>query len=156
ILNAVGYVPNAEQTPEVVFTIKFLYSIFPAAFYVAALLVVLRYPISAAIHAKIREGIDAHARGENAVDPLTGEVVPPPSAREGELQGWFLDHFARRELHRALATGSRVVQRDVLRAAVISAVICISSSAVAWGSISGFDAEPGPTTVFGVVVAGFS
>lgn len=156
ILNAVGYVPNVEQTPDVVFTIKFLYSIFPAAFYVVALLVVLRYPISAAIHQKIREGIDAHARGEDAVDPLTGELVPPPSGREGELQGWFLDHFARRELHRALSTGSRVVQRDVLRAAVVSAVVCVASTAVAMSSISGLDVEPGPTTVFGVVVAGFS
>jgi len=156
ILSAVGYVPNVEQTPEVVFTIKFLYSIFPATFYVAALLVVLRYPISAAIHLRIREGIEAHARGADAVDPLTGERVPPPAAGETERQGWFLDHFARRELRRLLAAGSRGVQWDVLRAVVVSALICLASSAIALLSIAGPDAEPGPTTVFGVVVAGFS
>jgi GPH family glycoside/pentoside/hexuronide:cation symporter len=156
ILSAVGYVPNVAQTPEVVFTIKFLYSVFPAAFYVASLLVVLRYPISAAVHAAIREGIDAHARGETAVDPLTGERVPPPSAGAVERQGWFLDHFARRELHRALEGGSGNVQRDVLRAVGVSAMVCAVATWVAMQSVSGLAVEPGPTTVFGVVVAGLA
>jgi glycoside/pentoside/hexuronide:cation symporter, GPH family len=69
ILSAVGYVPNQAQTEQVVFTIKFLYSIFPATFYVVALLIVMRYPISERVHRAIRAGIDAHARGEPARDP---------------------------------------------------------------------------------------
>ncbi len=58
-LEAIGYVPNQDQTEEVVFGIKFLYCIVPAACHLAAVLVFQRFPITADVHASIRAQLDA-------------------------------------------------------------------------------------------------
>lgn len=155
ILAAVGYVPNTVQTPDVVFTIKFLYSIFPAAFYVVALMVVTRYPISEQVHRAIREGIAAHARGEPARDPLTGETLPPAHAAvERDAEGWFLDHFAPRELERVRRDGPRGLVRDVLRSIALWALVVAAAASAAVAAIGGGAEEPGPTAVLAVVAAG--
>jgi GPH family glycoside/pentoside/hexuronide:cation symporter len=156
ILSAVGYVPNEVQTPEVVFTIKFLYSLFPATFYVVALAIVLRYPISEAAHAAIRDGIDRHQRGETAVDPFTGERLPAPRTvtAEDEDTGWFLDYFSRGELERVLARGSGRLQFDVWRAFGASVVVLVGALLMAARSVSGLDSEPGPVAVLAVVLGG--
>jgi hypothetical protein len=156
ILSAVGYVPNEVQTPEVVFTIKFLYSLFPATFYVVALAIVLRYPISEAAHAAIRDGIDRHQRGETAVDPFTGERLPAPRTvtAEDEDTGWFLDYFSRGELERVLARGSGRLQFDVWRAFGASVIVLVGALLLAARSVSGLDSEPGPVAVLAVVLGG--
>lgn len=155
ILSAVGYVPNAVQTPDVVFTIKFLYSIFPAAFFVMALTIMLRYPISERVHHAIREGIEAHGRGEAARDPLTGEVLPPPgAAAAGADEGWFLDHFAPRELERARREGPRRLLRDVVRAILVSALFVVAFAVLTAEAVGGPGEEPGPLAVLTVVGAG--
>jgi len=156
ILSAVGYVPNQVQTPEVVFTIKFLYSLFPAAFYVAALAIVLRYPISESVHAAIRDGIDRHQQGETATDPLTGQRLQAPKTvtAADENMGWFLDYFSRRELERVLVHGPGRLRRDVWRALTVSVLLLVGALVVTAWRVTGLDAEPGPEAVLSVVLGG--
>lgn len=154
ILSAVGYVPNQVQAPDVVFTIKFLYSIFPAAFYLVALAIVTRYPISEEVHRRIRAGIDAHGRGETAIDPLTGERLPPAHAAGArEAEGWFLDYFTPRELEEATRRGPGRLVAAVLRAIVLWA---LAVAGTVWGAAAAASGagEPGPAAVLAVVTAG--
>ena len=72
-LAAIGYVPNAVQTPDVQLGIRVIYAIVPAVFGIASYFLARLYPITEAVHAEIKSGIAAHGRGENARDPLTGE-----------------------------------------------------------------------------------
>ena len=157
ILAAVGYAPNQEQTPQVLLMIRALMGLFPIAFNVVALLVLVRYPISEAVHKKIREGIQAHARGASAVDPLKARTLPPPAEREvGEETGWFLDHFSPGELRRGLRAGNRRIQRDVLRAATLTLAAATGATWIAFARISSVEVEPGVVAVVAVVVAGVS
>ena len=59
ILGAVGYVPNVEQTPEVMLAMRLLYSLFPGACYLVALLMFQRYPITQEVHEDIRSRLAA-------------------------------------------------------------------------------------------------
>jgi GPH family glycoside/pentoside/hexuronide:cation symporter len=157
ILAAVGYVPNQEQTPEVLLMIRALMGLFPIAFSVVALVVLSRYPISEVVHRKIREGIEAHARGDSVVDPLTARTLPPPSEREVEEEtGWFLDYFSPGELRRGLRLGNGRVLRDVLRAAAASLIACLGATWISFARISSADVEPGMVAVVAVVVSGLS
>ncbi len=157
VLAGVGYVPNEVQTAEVQFTIRFLYSLFPAAFFVAALLIVARYPISEATHANIREGIAAHGRGETATDPLTGEALPPHRLTEEEVaESWYLDYFSAGELRASLAFGNERVVRKVLLAACAALLVCVGSAGLALAGIDSLETDPHPMSVVGVVVAGLA
>jgi GPH family glycoside/pentoside/hexuronide:cation symporter len=157
VMAAVGYVPNQVQTAEVQITIRFLYSVFPAVFYVAALAILSRYPVSESIHNRVRDGIAARARGETAIDPLTQErLVPAEHTDVDEDTGWFLDHFSPRELARGLADGMHKVTTSVLRAAGLSLAACVASCVVAANTLGALDAKPGLTSVLAVVAAGFS
>jgi len=157
VLAAVGYVPNQIQTDEVMFWIRFMYSIFPAAFYLMALLIVSRYPISEWTHQEIRGGIAAHAAGAVAVDPLTGrQLAPPGTGPVGESDGWFLDHFTPGELRRTLEGGPRRLLASVVIDMAISLPICLGAAALAVSGMRGGDANPPLTTVFAVVVAGLA
>jgi len=49
------------QTPEVVFTMRLLYSLFPGVCYLAALIIFQRYPITQAVHQEIQARIAARA-----------------------------------------------------------------------------------------------
>jgi GPH family glycoside/pentoside/hexuronide:cation symporter len=157
ILAAVGYVPNQEQTPQVLLMIRALMGLLPFAFNVLGLLVLYRYPISEAVHGKIREGIAAHGRGESAVDPLRSRTLPAPAGREIEEEtGWFLDHFSPGELRRGLRLGNGRVLRDVFCAAAFSLLACLGASWIAFSEILSVHAEPGMVAVVAVVVAGLS
>jgi GPH family glycoside/pentoside/hexuronide:cation symporter len=157
ILAAVGYVPNQVQTDEVMFWIRFMYSIFPAAFYLTALLIVSRYPISEWIHQEIRRGIAAHGEGAIAVDPLTGRHLDPPGAGPvGESDGWFLDYFTPGELRRSLERGPRRLVESVLVDMAISLPICLGAAALAVSGMRSTDVQPPLATVFAVVVAGLA
>ena len=68
LLAGVGYVPNEIQTAEVQFTISFLYSLFPAAFFVVALLIISRYP---------------HFRGGSRPDPRWNRCACTRGCRDG-------------------------------------------------------------------------
>jgi len=155
ILAAVGYVPNQPQTPEVLFWIRFMYSVFPASFYVVALLIVARYPISEAVHTLIRQGIDLHRAGLNAVDPITDRLITPGgTGRVGEADGWFLDYFAPRELLRTLRNGGHRLVAGVFAAAAVSLLTSVGAALAAIGALQHGDSSPAPTAVLAVVVAG--
>jgi GPH family glycoside/pentoside/hexuronide:cation symporter len=157
ILGWVGYVPNVPQTEEVTFTIRFLVGLFPALFYVIALLILARYPISESAHAAIRDGIEAHGKGRDAVDPLTGQTLSPPSARaETEEVGWFLDHFSTGELRRAIRLGLARPLRDVALCAVIALGISAAAAVTVVERVTDLTSKPGPWTVIAVVVSGFA
>jgi GPH family glycoside/pentoside/hexuronide:cation symporter len=157
ILAWAGYVPNAIQAPEVIFWIKFLYALFPVAFYIVALSILSRYPLSEAAHVEIRAGIAAHGRGESAVDPLTGATVPLASERDvEEATGWFLDYFSAGELRRALARGNGTLLRDVVRMGLLALGIGLAATWFAVARIADLDVEPGPLAVIAVVVSGLA
>ncbi len=61
ILGWAGYVPNVEQTPQVVFTMRLLYSVFPGVCYLAALIMFQGYPITQAVHQEIQARIAARS-----------------------------------------------------------------------------------------------
>jgi len=157
ILGSIGYVPNAVQTPTVVFAIKAIFALTPAAFGVLAFFIAWRFPIDEKVHRAILAGITQHARGETAVDPLTGAVVPPPRSRTvDEDTGWFLDYFSPGELRRALASGSATVVRDVWRAAAASIAVCLGAVVLVFARVTSFQNDPGPIPVLAVVATGFA
>ncbi len=61
MLGWAGYVPNVEQTPQVILTMRLLYSVFPGICYLAALVIFQRYPITQAAHQDIQNRIAARA-----------------------------------------------------------------------------------------------
>jgi GPH family glycoside/pentoside/hexuronide:cation symporter len=157
VLGTFGYVPGQEQTPEVVLVIRVLIALVPAAISTLSLLIALRFPISRAVHEQIRAGIDAHARGELARDPLTGELLAPPDQRgTDEATGWLLDHFSRRELRHALRRGPQALLRD----AALAASACLAlGAAAAWLAAHGAgdgSRDPGPLAVVAIVGTGLS
>ncbi len=152
-----GYVPNQAQTPEVLFMIRFLIGVFPALFNIAALLILMRYPISARVHERIRDGIAAHARGETAPDPIDAHPVPPPGARAvSEEMGWFLDTFSPRELRRIMTHGPRCALNDVLGQLAIATMLTGTLAWFATRALPGLDVEPGPQAVLAVVGCGLA
>jgi GPH family glycoside/pentoside/hexuronide:cation symporter len=155
-LAAMGYLPNVEQPPQVLLGIRVLYCLVPMSFGVITLFLVWRYPISEAVHAKIQEGIAAHERGEDAVDPLTGKVVSPPTGRVDEETGWFLDHFSPRELARVARGGAGSLTGIVLAKAGACLVLSVSALWLGIGSLQSLHVQPGLTAVLCVVGGGFA
>lgn len=157
ILGSLGYVPNAEQPPQVVYAIRAIFALTPAFFSLLALFIAWRFPIDEAVHRNILEGVRRHARGETAIDPLTGAAVPPPGRREvDEDTSWFLDNFSPGELRRTLRRGPAGVVRDVRLAAAGSIAVCGGAATFAASRIGSFEIDPGPLAVFAVVAAGFA
>ena len=157
ILAAYGYQPNVEQTPVVQNLIRGIFGLAPAAMSSIAFVVALRFPISRDIHEKIWDGIRAHTRGEHAIDPLTGQRLPPPSDRGvDESTGWFLDHFSPKELRRVLVAGTPGLLRGTALAVLISLVISATAIFVTIREASDLSRDPGVLAVFSVVTAGFA
>lgn len=59
ILTGFGYVPNVEQTAHSLFGIRLFFGLIPAAFILASLPLLVRYPITRKSHAEIRRKLDA-------------------------------------------------------------------------------------------------
>jgi GPH family glycoside/pentoside/hexuronide:cation symporter len=156
IIGALGYVPNQPvQNEEVTLAIRALFALTPAFFSLLAFPIAWRLPITERVHRRILEGIDAHARGESAEDPLTGRLVAPPRSREvDEEASWFLDHFSARELRRALERGPRAVRASAARWALLAAALCAAAAASAWAGAGDFGREPGVAAVAAVVLVG--
>ncbi|MEE8559046.1 MAG: MFS transporter [Myxococcota bacterium] len=152
ILSIMGYVPNQAQNPQVVMTIRAIFALTPAFFSLLALLVALRYPLSEAVHQAIRRGIEQHGRGEEAVDPLTGAVIPVPhQGLVDDSTGWFLDHFSPAQLRRALARGPEALFPGVLRAVAISVMALAGSVYFVAREASDLSTNPGVLASVGVV-----
>jgi GPH family glycoside/pentoside/hexuronide:cation symporter len=157
VLASSGFAPNVPQSDSVVMTIRVIDGLLPATIAFCAMYVSARFPITEDVHRKIIDGIAAHARGESAVDPLTGKTLPPPSDRGlDEDTGWFLDHFSPGELRRALARGWATLERDSITALVAAGVICFVSAGAAWHSVGGLTEQPGAVAVLGVALAGLA
>ncbi len=60
-LEAIGYVPNVEQTETVIDGMKFLYCLLPAVCHLVALLVFQKFPITPEVHARIRQELESRA-----------------------------------------------------------------------------------------------
>ena len=157
VLGAMGYQPNAEQSPQVVFAIRILFALVPAAFSTLALMIAWRFPITEKIHRQIRQGIDAHARGEAARDPLTGATLLPSGLRKvDEETGWLLDHFSSRELRRAQSGGVSRLRRDTLLSALASLGFCLASVAVVVYRVGDLSSPPGTVAVVAIAMAGLA
>ena len=103
LLAWLGYQPNLPQSPEVLMAIRAVFALTPSAFSIAAFFIAWRFPISETVHRAILAGVEAHRRGESAVDPLTNQLLAPPDDRDVEEgTSWFLDYFSVGELRRVL------------------------------------------------------
>lgn len=157
ILAWAGYVPNEVQSEGVIFSIRAMIGLFPVAFNLVAIMILLRYPISREIHEKIRVGIEEHDRGETAIDPLTREALPPPAqSLVDDDTGWFLDSFSRGELERALKDGTARLQRDVITSIALCLALTVALVALAVATVPDLSNEPGPSSVLAVVGAGLA
>jgi glycoside/pentoside/hexuronide:cation symporter, GPH family len=157
LLGAVGYVPNLpNQSPEVVMTLRILFSVVPAALNAIGLSLMWWYPLTEDVHRKIREGVAKHARGETTIDPITMKELPPPDQRSvDEATAWFLDNFSRRELRAWLDKGSNVLT-SVFAWAGGFGVLMAAGVWYAVSHVQRIDQNPGPRPALAIVIAGFS
>lgn len=158
ILGMVGYVPNAPvQTDEVAFTIKFLYALVPAMLNALGLSIMWWYPLSEKRHAKIREGVALHAKGESAIDPITGQSLPPPGQRSvDEDTAWLLDYFSGRELRQIAAGRLGRVTLGVWTWILASAAASAGLLSVAVAAIDNLETDPGPIPSLAIIGAGLA
>jgi GPH family glycoside/pentoside/hexuronide:cation symporter len=157
VLAMIGYVPNQDQTPQVLLGIRAIYALVPAAFGAAAFFLARLYPIDEQTHSAIRAGVEAHARGESATDPLNGKLVPPPSARAVDPEtSWFLDHFSPGELRSVVTRGAAGLRARIALKAAACAVLAVAALAVCLATIGDLGRQPGLTAVFSVVGGGFA
>ncbi|HTO07254.1 MAG TPA: MFS transporter [Myxococcota bacterium] len=157
LLAQLGYVPNQDQSPTVLLGIRVIYALVPAACATVAFFLGRQYNVSQQVHEKIRAGIAAHARGENAVDPLTGRVIPPPSARLVDPDtAWFLDHFSPGELRRVIAQGAAGLRGRVAAKAGACLALSIAAVGTCIATLPAVHEEPGLLPVLSVVTAGFA
>jgi GPH family glycoside/pentoside/hexuronide:cation symporter len=157
LLGSLGYVPNQPQNETVIWTLRLLMAIVPAASFAGAFLVTRHFPIDPEVHHRIQLGLDAHARGEATEDPVTGRVLPPPGGHgRDDDTAWYLDHFSEGELRRAARGGPRRLVFDVALAGVAALALSAVSATAVWGTITSLDVKPGAGSVVGVVVAGLA
>jgi GPH family glycoside/pentoside/hexuronide:cation symporter len=157
LLAWLGYQPNVAQSESVTFAIRAVFALTPAGFSIAAFFIAWRFPIDEQVHRAILAGIDAHRRGENAVDPLTGRALAPPSSRDvDERTGWFLDYFSPGELERVLRRGAHGMLGDVLRVAALALALAIGLAYWVTLDLAATGGNPGPFAVIAIVIAGFA
>ncbi len=157
VLAWLGYAPNQPQTPEVILAIKAIFALTPAAFSIAAFFIAWRFPISESVHREILNAIEAHKRGDPAIDPLTGQVVMPPGDKQvDEKTGWFLDNFSHGELVRVLRDGPQRALGDVLRVGVGSFALALGLAIWVVYDLAATGGNPGPFAVLAIVISGFS
>ncbi len=68
-LHVIGYVPNVEQTPQVILGMKLLYCILPGVCHVAAAIIFQKFPITPEVHARIRAELDRRNAARKAERP---------------------------------------------------------------------------------------
>jgi GPH family glycoside/pentoside/hexuronide:cation symporter len=157
VLASMGYVPNTVQSPAVLLAIRGIFALGPAFSSVLSFAVAWRYPITEKIHRAIRDGIELHDAGHEAIDPLTGAVVPAVDAGlVDDETGWFLDYFSPRELRRYLDLGATAPVRDVRLAAAVSLGVAIAAAAIAIDQMHALASNPGAIASLAVVTSGFA
>lgn len=154
ILASAGFVPNEPQSDAVKLAIRAIYSIAPILIGLLTILIARRYPLTQTVHEAIRRGITRHEDGEDATDPLTGKVLPPPADAVQDEVGWYLDHFSQRELGWLADHGPGAVQASTLASLLGSILVLVLASTLALGSLGGVEEPPGIGAVLWIVVAG--
>lgn len=156
ILGGVGYVPNQDQSPEVLLTMRVLFSLVPATFNLIGAGLMWWYPLSERNHRKIREGVALHAEGLDALDPIAGKTLRPTQHRDvDEETGWYLDFFSTRELYRYVAKGTPPLP-GAIASTFAYATACVGFALLALTRVEGFDSDPGPIPTLSIVAAGLS
>jgi GPH family glycoside/pentoside/hexuronide:cation symporter len=157
VLGSVGYVPNQPyQSESVVLALRLLFAVVPALLNGIGLSLMWWYPLSERRHVAIREGVAKHARGEPAVDPISGATIPPPHQRDvDEATSWFLDYFSPRELRALFGSGPSVLTSVVAQALAYGALL-IGASIFAVTHVESLDRNPGPLPALAIVVAGLA
>ncbi len=70
VIGWAGYQPGGQQPPEVVMSLRLLYSLVPCICSLAGFVIALAYPIDAATHRAIRQEISRRQAGGSVADPL--------------------------------------------------------------------------------------
>lgn len=157
ILASLGYVPNAAQNADVLLAIRIIFALGPAIFATLSYLIARKFPMTEQQHREILDGIERHKRGESAIDPMTGRMVPPPAARMVEEEtGWFLDYFSAGELQRFITHGPRAPIRDVALAAGAALGVCALSALLVVHRVGSLSHNPGAIVSLLVVTSGFA
>ncbi len=157
LLAWLGYQPNVAQSPDVVLAIRLIFALTPAAFSICAFFIARRFPIDETVHRAILAGVEAHGRGEAAIDPLTQQRLTPPGDRTvDEDTGWYLDYFSTGELRRVLRRGPKALLGDVLRVAAVAAGTAIGLALWVAHEVASTHGTPGPLVVIAIVIAGFA
>jgi Na+/melibiose symporter-like transporter len=73
MVGAAGYVPNPEQTGQVVLTLRIMYALISCLCNATAFIIALAYPIGAREHGRIHKAVEARRQGLAAADPLGKE-----------------------------------------------------------------------------------
>jgi len=157
VLAEMGYVPNAVQSPQVIFAIRAMFALLPALFAVLSFIIAYRFPITEETHREILDGIKRHEEGAGALDPLTGRSVPAPHAGPvDEATGWFLDNFSAGELRRYLKYAGSSPIRDVMISALVAIGLSVFAAGYAYSCVRGAETDPGALASLSVVAAGFA
>jgi glycoside/pentoside/hexuronide:cation symporter, GPH family len=156
IIASLGYKANHAQPEQVVLAIRAIFTLTPATCSALSFLIARRFPITQTVHAAILDGIAAHARGEDAVDPMTGVIIAPPKPGRDDDTSWFLDNFSKGELKRYLADGGSRPVRDVLTVATISIGVSIASVIYVLHRVHSLSTNPGAMTSVIVVAGGLA
>src|ERR1700683_3353622 len=162
ILASKGYVPNAEQSPQVILAIRIIFALGPATFSTLSFLIARYFPMTEQKHRGILEGIERHKLGESAIDPMTGQIVASPAFRKvNEETGWFLDYFSVGEFGRFVSKGPNAGIRDVRMSAMFAIAVCVLPAIWVAYLIVQLSGDPSNVTslmivIGGLVVSGFA
>ncbi|MCA9716045.1 MAG: MFS transporter [Myxococcales bacterium] len=154
-LGVVGYQPNvALQEPAVVWSLRIMFAVFPALFDAAALLVMLLYPLSETIHARVRVLVAQRAAGETVVDPISGLTLSPQdeAAQAGAIR---LDQFSRRELTR-FASDGRSPRGSVILWTSLSGAAAAAGAALVFTLVPDIQTDPGPLPTLVIIATGLA
>lgn len=156
ILASLGYIPNAIQSHAVVLAIRAIFALTPATCSMLSFLIARKFPITQTVHSAVLDGIAAHGRGEDVIDPLTGVIVPPPKPGADDDTSWFLDNFSKGELKRYLNRGASQPVRDVVTMAAISIGVSIVSVIYVLHRVQSLTTAPPAMAPVVVVAAGLA
>ncbi|MFN2353489.1 MAG: MFS transporter [Desulfopila sp.] len=73
MLGMAGYVPNTEQSEEVVLVLRSLYALVPSLCNLVGVVIACAYPINESIHTEIRQAISLRQQGKTVKNPLHPE-----------------------------------------------------------------------------------
>ena len=75
VLGTAGYVPNAEQPAEVIWSLRVLYALVPCLCNIVAIIVIWSFPLDARAHREIRAAIQMRRSGRAPADPLRPDRI---------------------------------------------------------------------------------